>query len=164
MATSVAAVDVRQVNAALYCAYLAAAANSSSGSVSGNVTSLCAAAAPSPPPSAASSPDYAFLLPVILCTVIGGLSIIAGLWLRMSRGNAVVAAVDDVNVDVPAKPIPELKSSRTETESESLTAAPSQIPWPPPAEAKYYVAGTTPAAPAQLDAPGTRLGPILPPL
>ena len=48
VSTSVAAIDVRRINAALYCAYLASATNSSNITASNGYGSLCLAPAPTP--------------------------------------------------------------------------------------------------------------------
>ena len=67
VSTAAAAIDVRRINAALYCAYLAAATN---GSTAGSALCL-APTSPPPPPSAPSTMDYTWLAPLVLCSLFG---------------------------------------------------------------------------------------------
>ena len=71
VSTAVAAIDVRQINSALYCTYLASATNSSNITTANGYGTLCLAPTSPPPPASPPPTDYTWLAPLIICSVFG---------------------------------------------------------------------------------------------
>ena len=67
----VANTDIRSINAALYCSYLASATNDGGVSTSRNYDTLCLVQSPSPPPPSPPVDDLLWIIPLIVVTVVG---------------------------------------------------------------------------------------------
>ena len=94
VATTVATIDVRRLNSVLYCAFLAAATNSSNISAANNFNSLCQTLSSPPPPPQPGSPDYTLLAPLIICSMASVLIL----------GVAAVYMVNRFQSDGPSAP------------------------------------------------------------